>query len=123
MIAFACHCSDCHKISASMFCTNFAVTDSSVVHLRGEEALTRFAQDDTIRSGSTMANHFCSKCGTLMYRRSTGFEGITILRAGTVDDFELMEGVLKPSVEQFTEDRARWLKPVEGVRQAVGPGF
>lgn len=38
-----------------------------------------------------------------MYRISSGFEGVYIMRIGTVDDFALHEGKLKPRVEQFTK--------------------
>ena len=44
------------------------------------------------------------------------------MRAGPVDDHELFNTVLKPQVEIFSEHRAGWLGPVEGVKQAVGMG-
>jgi len=67
-----------------------------------------------------MANYFCSTCGSLMYRVGSGFPGKRILRIGTVDDFNLMETVLRPRVEQFVKDRVGWLKGAEGVRQVDG---
>jgi hypothetical protein len=67
-----------------------------------------------------MTSSFCSGCGTLMYRRSSGFPGLSFCRIGTVDDFELHETKLRPQVEQFVEGRVRWLKPIEGVPQTEG---
>ena len=64
-----------------------------------------------------MANYFCSTCGTLMYRKGTGFAGQSILRIGTVDDFKLMETKLKPTVEFFTKDRVAWKPQTEGLKQ------
>lgn len=64
-----------------------------------------------------MTNYFCSACGSLMYRRSARFPGLSILRTGTVDDFSLHEGRLKPRVEQFVKDRVCWVHAVDGVTQ------
>lgn len=105
-----------------MFCSNFAVADMSLSHLRGEDKLSRFAQSRTIASGATMEDSFCSVCGSLMYRRSSRFPGMSILRIGTVDDFNLHEGKLKPRFEQFTKDRVGWLDGVriEGLPRYAG---
>jgi hypothetical protein len=110
---FVCNCSDCHKLSSSMFCSNFTVNDSALKHLRGEDKLSRWAQSRTVASGATMEDSFCSVCGNLMYRRSSRFPGMSILRIGTVDDFKLHEGKLKPQFEQFIGSRVEWLDGVK----------
>ncbi|BFZ57880.1 hypothetical protein PYCC9005_004935 [Savitreella phatthalungensis] len=120
---FVCHCTDCRKITASLFATNFIVKFDQVKHLRGQELLTKFAQSKTIASGFEMANYFCSKCGSLMYRIGAGFPGSAVLRVGTVDDFHLHETVLKPRLEQFCDDRATFLNPQTGVEQQPGNFF
>ncbi|KAL5358831.1 Mss4-like protein [Aspergillus floccosus] len=117
---FACHCSDCRKITASMFATNFIVADPYLIHVRGEAALTKFSQSKTTSSGKAMANFFCSECGTLMYRTSEVFPHHSILRTGTVDDFTLHETRLKPRVEIYTKDRVGWLCSAKGVEQVEG---
>jgi hypothetical protein len=58
-----------------------------------------------------------------MYRRGAGFPGMSILRVGTVDDFNLAETVLKPRVEQFIETRVGWLEPAKGVEQVEGYAY
>lgn len=105
-----------------MFASNFIVTDKSLKHLRGQEKLKQFAQSQTIATGHTMTNNFCSECGSLMYRVSTGFPGNSILRIGTVDDFSVQENQLKPRIEQFVKDRVSWCKGGEGagVKQIKG---
>ncbi|KAK5108542.1 hypothetical protein LTR62_008199 [Meristemomyces frigidus] len=118
--SFICNCTDCRKITASMFASNFIVKDKAITHLKGEDKLTRYAQSATIATGNTMENSFCSVCGTLMYRRSTGFPGVSIMRIGTVDDFKLHETKLKPKIEQFTKDRVAWFHGGEGVKQVEG---
>jgi len=112
---FVCHCTDCRKITASMFASNFTVADTHLVHLRGRDNLTTYGQSHTIASGQLMTNYFCSACGTLMYR--VGTPGRSILRIGTVDDFHLHETKLKPRSEIFAKDRVGWLCAIEGAQQ------
>jgi hypothetical protein len=112
---FTCHCTDCRKITASMFATNFSIRDTHLTHIRGRDNLTAFGQSRTTTSGKVMTNYFCSTCGTLMYR--IGIPGASILRLGTVDDFHLHETKLKPKREYYVKDRVCWLSAVEGVEQ------
>lgn len=88
---FVCNCTDCRKITASMFASNIIVKNEYVKHLRGLENLKAFGQSATTESGKTMTNWFCHTCGTLMYRTSEKNPGLKILRLGTVDDFNLAE--------------------------------
>merc|ERR1712137_443455 len=111
---FVCNCTDCRKITTSMFASNFTVKDSHLRHLRGQENLSVYSQVATIASGHSMANHFCKTCGTLMYRVGGGFPGCSILRLGTVDDFNLVETKLKPQSELFIKDRVGWFSGVQG---------
>jgi hypothetical protein len=94
-----------------MFASNFVVKDTHMKHLRGEDKLSRFKQNKTIATGNDMENSFCSVCGTLMYRRSSGYPGASIPRIGTIDDYKLQETKFKPRIETFEKDRVAWLKP------------
>ncbi|KAJ6524418.1 Mss4-like protein [Mycena vulgaris] len=114
---FVYNCPDCRKITASMFATNFVIADTHLKHLRGQDNLTIYSQARTVATGHTMANHFCSNCGTLMYRVGSRFPGYSVLRVGTVDDFNLHETKLKPRAENFVKDRVSWLGGVEGIKQ------
>ncbi|QDS76473.1 hypothetical protein FKW77_004976 [Venturia effusa] len=119
--SFICHCTDCHKITASMFASNFVVKTNYLTHVRGEENLKRYSTTKSIvTKGNTMTNHFCSTCGSLLYRIGSGFPGLTIMRIGTVDDFNLMETKLRPRVEQFVKDRVDWLEGAKGLLQVDG---
>jgi len=125
---FRCNCADCHKITASMFATNFTIADSYLKHLRGRENLKTFGQNQTVffktpGKDNTMTNYFCSTCGTLMYRVGANFPDMSILRVGTVDDFSLHETKLKPTMEQFTKDRVGWCPGIEGVPQFYEDGL
>ncbi|KAF2227325.1 Mss4-like protein [Elsinoe ampelina] len=115
---FVCHCTDCHKLHSAMFGTNFILSASDTVVTRGQDKLKTYATKKSIAAHRTMTNHFCEECGTLMWRTGEGFPGVTIPRAGTVDDFNLMERELRPRVEMFVKDRAAWIKEVDGVVRA-----
>ncbi len=101
-----------------MFCSNFTIKDTSLKHVRGEDKLSRWAQNKTIATGATMEDSFCSVCGNLMYRREQQVPGyffffLSILRIGTVDDFNLHASKLKPQFEQFTDSRVSWFGGVQ----------
>ncbi|KAH8807789.1 Mss4-like protein [Xylogone sp. PMI_703] len=117
LFRFICHCTDCRKVTASMFASNFAVALTHIKHLRGQDNLKTYSQSTTIATGSTMTNYFCNTCGTLMYRISTGYPDRAFMRIGTVDDFQLHETKLKPQTERYIETRVGWLRPAEGVEQ------
>ncbi|KAK6391590.1 hypothetical protein LTR65_004425 [Meristemomyces frigidus] len=120
---FICNCTDCRKITASMFASNFVVKDSEMKHTRGQDKLKQYATRKTIATGNQMTNFFCGECGTLMYRVSTGYPGCSIPRIGTIDDFSLHETKFKPRIETFTKDRVAWLTGAEGVEQIEGGFF
>jgi hypothetical protein len=101
-----------------MFTTAFVVKDTSLVHKRGESSLGTYARSNTIASGNTMTNYFCKDCGTLMYRRSSGFPGLSIPRVGIVDDVSLHDTKLKPRVEIWCQSRAAWFGGVEGIKKS-----
>ncbi|KAK5054544.1 hypothetical protein LTR84_001435 [Exophiala bonariae] len=120
---FICNCSDDHKIHASAFASNFVVNESATVHVRGQDKLTRYAQRKTIATGNEMANYFCSICGTLMYRVSSGYTGKLIPRIGTVDDFDVQNNQLRPKIEQFAKNRMAWFKGIDGTEVHEGNFF
>jgi hypothetical protein len=51
-----------------MFASNFTIKDTTLSYVRGEDKIKTFAMTKTIATGNTMTNHFCSVCGSLMYR-------------------------------------------------------
>ncbi|KAM3079854.1 hypothetical protein ACMFMF_003275 [Clarireedia jacksonii] len=108
-----------------MFASNFIVADTHIKFVRGRENLTQFGQKKTIGSGNKMTNHFCSTCGTLMFRVCEAFPGKSVMRIGTVDDFSLHETKLRPRLEQFVESRVDWLGHggIEGVKQVRGSAY
>ncbi|KAI1812377.1 Mss4-like protein [Poronia punctata] len=120
---FVCNCTDCRKITASMFASNIVAKDDHVRHIRGQENLKSFSQAATIGSGKHMTNWFCQTCGTLLYRTSERFPGVKIARLGTVDDFNLAETKLRPRTEQYIEDRVSWFTGCDGAKQIKGQSY
>ncbi|KAI3326308.1 Mss4-like protein [Xylariaceae sp. AK1471] len=120
---FICHCMDCKKLSASMFGTGIMVSSSSVKHLRGQDNLKDIPTPGAVASGGAVTNTRCGTCGTLMYRISTSFSEVTVLRTGTVDDPSLFENKLRPRTELFTQYRPSWLPACEGTKQVEGQAF
>lgn len=119
--SFICHCTDCRKLTASIMGTAaFVVKGSHLRHIRGKDNLTTFSLSKTVETGNTMVSSFCKTCGTLLYRTSTGFPDNYVLRIGTVDDFNLAEGRLKPQFEQFVRDRPSYISGIEGIPQYQG---
>ncbi|PKX88647.1 GFA family protein [Aspergillus novofumigatus IBT 16806] len=114
LYAFVCNCTDCRKITASMFASNFVIKDEHLKHIRGQSNLKTFSQNKTIASHAVMTNYFCNTCGSLMYRVADRLPGASILRLGTVDDFNLVETRLKPTIEIFVKDRVGWFTGVSG---------
>ena len=110
---FLCHCHDDRKITGSMF-TASLVVPAPVTTISG--TLKTFSK--VVDSGHVMVNHFCGECGTTLYRRSDdlGMTGIVVIKVGTVDDEEFVEGY-KPELEQFVRSRVSWVKGVEGAEQ------
>ncbi|THX52506.1 hypothetical protein D6D06_06682 [Aureobasidium pullulans] len=96
LFAFVCHCTDYRKLTSSMFTSGFAVNNAVMKHMRGVEKLINYSQKKTIESGNYMKDSFCSVCGTLMYRRSSGYPEMSLPHIGNVDDLELHETKLKP---------------------------
>jgi hypothetical protein len=106
-----------------MFASNFGIQETYLKHIRGRENLKSWTNSVTpIRKDTSMTDYFCSTCGTLMYRISSAFPTVPILRIGSVDDLSLHETKLKPQWEQFTKDRVSWISGVqlEGIKRLEG---
>ncbi|MFK7843319.1 MAG: GFA family protein [Sphingorhabdus sp.] len=79
--AYACHCGECKKQSASAFSMSIPM-DYSALTVTGDTSL----YESTAYSGITKYNYFCGKCGTRLWHSSDNPpEGIT-LKVGTLDN-------------------------------------
>ena len=81
-----CHCEDCRRSTGAVFGTNVFVAEDKV-QITGE--LSSYSH--TADSGNTMTKRFCPKCGTLLFGNSSGRQNSVSIRAGTIDQFDLIE--------------------------------
>jgi len=87
-----CHCEDCRRSTGSVYGTNVFV-DEDKVHITGEVSLYVHTAD----SGNEMTKRFCPNCGTLLFGNSSGRQNSVSIRAGTIDQFDL----IKPQMNVF----------------------
>lgn len=117
--AYACHCRDCQKQSASAFSLSIPVLDE---RLRLTGAVDRF--DKRSDSGAVTTCVFCRRCGVRIHHVSARSPKVLTLKAGTLDDaarvspaahlwvsrkqpwVDLDPGV--PAFERQPEDLAAW---------------
>lgn len=105
-----------------MFASNFIIPKKGLEYVRGEDKISKYLKTEGITTGNTMENHFCSICGSLMFRVSSGYPNHLIMRIGQVDDTVKQETTLKPRIEQFTNNRIAWLEPGKDTKQH-GEGY
>jgi hypothetical protein len=107
-----CHCTHCQKQSGSVFSANIAVPDTAYQQ-QGE---TRIYQDRG-DSGQSVYRHFCPSCGSPILSRLASMPGLTLVKAGTLDD----PSGLTPLMEFYADHAADWVSPVVGA-QRFGQG-
>ena len=71
-----------------------------------------------VDSENEMTSHFCGNCGSTLYRISTGYPGLVVIKAGCIDDFNTEDG--KPALELYTRSHVSWLPNIDGVKQNQG---
>jgi hypothetical protein len=79
--AYACHCGECKKQSASAFSMSIAL-ELSRLEAVGEIAI----HETTAFSGARKIACFCPQCGTRMWHRSAPDSAWITLKVGTLDD-------------------------------------
>ena len=79
--AYACHCGECKKQSASAFSLSIAIPFSRL-DVSGEPACFETAA----YSGAVKSCYFCPSCGTRMWHRSTNAPDNATLKVGTIND-------------------------------------
>ncbi len=84
--ARACWCRDCQRIASGSATVN-VLFPKDAVHLTGDIATIERTAD----SGNRAERGFCPKCGSQIFSRMLNPKGdIIVIRAGTLDDPELM---------------------------------
>jgi len=94
-----CHCRDCQRLTGSGHSTG-AMFPVQRIRVRGEPSEFRLAAD----SGNTVTRSFCGACGSPLFGRNTGMEGVMTVCVGTLDD----PGAVTPQVTVFARSRNHW---------------
>lgn len=79
--AYACHCGECKKQSASAFSMSVAIRFDQV-EVEGETAVL----ETRAFSGARKLAFFCAQCGTRLWHRPSGDSEWATLKVGTLDD-------------------------------------
>ena len=80
-----CHCTDCQKVTGSVYGTMLFVSENDI-EVTGEVSEFSHPAD----SGNTLTKIFCNQCGSQVMGKNTMREGVIGLRAGTLDQKDLI---------------------------------
>ena len=101
-----CYCADCRRESGTSHITAVAVPDPTVQITGETKEFTKLAD-----SGGTIRNTFCPVCGTTLCTHPSGTPGLTLIRAGTLDDVSAVD----PQINMYVACAPAWDKPAEGI--------
>lgn len=96
-----CHCKDCQKESGTAFNVVVAVPQSAVSILGSPK--TYATKGD---SGKDNVRRLCPNCGSTILSEPAALAGVSIIRAGTLDD----PSWLKPSMEIYCNSAQPWVQ-------------
>ena len=92
-----CHCLDCQKITGASFATIIFV-NAEEISIVGSAAVYKHISD----SGSQLEKHFCRNCGSQMFSFNSSRAGLIGLRAGNLNEKELIEPQVNVYLERKT---------------------
>ncbi len=104
-----CYCTDCQKETGGGHLTIAAVPDSTVKITGPTSMFSKLGA-----SGQPTERTFCSKCGSTLLSRPRAIAGMTLLRAGTLDN----PSQITPGMSIYTSRAQTWDQPSENI-----PGF
>lgn len=85
LVAYACHCLECQKQSASAFGISVSIPSERV---RIEGAMQVYRRPTDV--GTHTDCWFCKTCGTRLYHQSTGAADWMTIKGGTLDRSDLL---------------------------------
>jgi hypothetical protein len=95
-----CHCKDCQKESGTAFNVVVGIPKPQL-SLQG--ALKTF--DSPGGSGMVVHRRFCPECGSTILSEPDAFQGVAIIRAGTLDE----TSAVQPTMEIFCDSAQPWV--------------
>ena len=104
--AYACHCGDCKKQSASAFSMSVPILFERL-DVSGEVKL----YETRTFSGTRKLASFCGECGTRLWHRSGEDSAWVTLKVGTLDDAAL----ISPRGHLWVSKKQAWIVIPQGV--------
>lgn len=108
-----CHCLACQRLSNSTFTTNLIVPNSAFSHEGTPKTISRPGD-----SGKQITLNFCPDCGHTLWVEAEAMPEVTIVKAGTVDDTSLLDG-MEPGKEIYLKDKVKWAPSLAQVQKEV----
>ncbi len=108
LVAVACHCDDCRKLSGSVYGTVLVLAAAALVVEGDLRVWQRIAA-----SGRRNNAHFCPICGNRIYHQDPDAPHIKRIRSGTLDGVEIPE----PRIHVFTSRKQSWVTIPDGTIQ------
>lgn len=104
-----CHCRNCQKQSGAPFSLVCVVADDAY----SEQGETR-VYEDRGESGAAVYRHFCATCGSPIRSMAAALPGLTIVKAGTLDQ----SAPWPPALEAYCDSALNWMPPITDQRFA-----
>jgi hypothetical protein len=95
-----CHCKNCQKQAGTAFSVVMAVP-ATALSIEGELKTYKDRGD----SGQVVFRRFCPNCGSPIAGDTAALPGVTIIKAGTLDDTSW----LQPTMEIYCDSKQPWV--------------
>ncbi len=99
LLAIHCSCSRCQKISGTDHGSHL-VFDNDSTTISGSSENWSYEAD----SGARTSRHFCIRCGTHLFARTTGHPKSLVITASSLDE----PAYFRPTLHVFLNDRPVW---------------
>jgi len=96
LLAMACHCTGCQRMSASAFSLSVGIPSAGFAVRQGEPVIGGLH--------GASRHYFCPRCMSWMFTRPEGFDWFVNLRATMLDDHRWY----RPFVETWTSEKLPW---------------
>jgi hypothetical protein len=96
LLASACHCAGCQRMTASAFSLSLAIPSGGFEPTTGDPVIGGLH--------GPARHHFCPRCMSWMFTRLEGMDEFVNLRPSMLDD----HGWFVPFIEVWTQERLPW---------------
>ena len=105
-----CHCKECRRATGSSLNTSLFVHRNEFRLVSGKEALSYY------ESSPGNLRHYCSQCGSPLFKLFPEPPDLMTVRAGTLDS----DPGVRPSAHIWVSEKAPWYEITDGLPQYLG---